>query len=118
MADVVVANDPLTGQGSNAAAKCADVYLKAILARGDQPFDEAWMAETFEAYWAGHGAATTGWTNAMLQPLPPHVQQILGAASQNPTVARRFANGFSDPNDYGNWLLSPELTEAYLASVA
>jgi Styrene monooxygenase A putative substrate binding domain len=117
MADVVVANDPITGQGSNTAAKCAAAYLAAIRTRGEQPFDEAWMRDTFETFWATTAQPVTDWTNAMLQPLPPHVQQILGAASANPTVARRFANGFSDPSDFQYWLMNPKLTEEYLASV-
>jgi hypothetical protein len=117
LADVVIANDPITGQGSNTAAKAADHYLKSILARGNHPFDETWMNATFESFWTAHGAAVTGWTNAMLQPLPPHVQQLLGAAAANEAVARRFANGFSDPNDFGNWLMDPDKAAAYLAEV-
>ncbi len=34
LADAVVLNDPITGQGSNTAAKSADIYLREILARG------------------------------------------------------------------------------------
>ncbi|GAA2695341.1 styrene monooxygenase/indole monooxygenase family protein [Actinoplanes palleronii] len=117
LADVVIANDPITGQGSNTAAKAAHHYLQAILARGDQPFDEQWMTDTFEAFWTAHGMAVTGWTNAMLQPLPPHVQQLLGAASQNEQIARRFAAGFVDPNDFLNWFVDPEKASAYLAEV-
>jgi hypothetical protein len=117
MADVVIANDPITGQGSNTAAKCADAYLKAILARGAQPFDAQWMTDTFEAFWNDHGKAVTDWTNAMLQPLPEHVQQVLGAASANPLIARRFGNGFSDPRDFADWFMTPDRAAAYLASV-
>ena len=117
MADVVIANDPITGQGSNTAAKCADAYRRAILARGDRPFDEQWMTETFEDFWNDHGKPVTDWTNAMLQPLPEHVQQILGAASAHPVIARRFANGFADPRDLGNWFMTPDKAGTYLASV-
>jgi hypothetical protein len=53
----------------------------------------------------------------MLQPLPPHVQQILGAAAGNPAVARRFANGFSDPTDFDHWLMDPDAAARYLAGV-
>lgn len=116
MADVVISNDPLTGQGSNTAAKCADHYRRAILAHGDQPFDQEWMRTTFETFWTRHGHAVTAWTNAMLQPLPAHVQQLLGAAAGNPTIARRFANGFADPNDFGTWFTDPDKATAYLAS--
>jgi 2-polyprenyl-6-methoxyphenol hydroxylase-like FAD-dependent oxidoreductase len=113
MADVVVANDPITGQGSNTAAKCAAAYLEAIVERGDAPFDQEWMEQTFERFWAQTGEAVTAWTNAMLRPLPEHVQQLLGTAAGNPVVARRFANGFSDPNDFRDWFMTPHAPSAY-----
>lgn len=117
MADVVVANDPITGQGSNNAAKCAQVYLDCILERGDRPYDREWMNATFERYW-DYSRHVTDWTNAMLSPPPEHVMNILGAAQQNDTVARRFANGFSDPSDFQHWLMDPAKTEAYLAEAS
>ncbi|MFD8496553.1 styrene monooxygenase/indole monooxygenase family protein [Amycolatopsis sp. NPDC059657] len=115
MADVVVANDPITGQGSNNAAKCAASYLDSILGQGDRPFDEPWMRATFDSYWS-YAQHVTNWTNALLQPPPPHVQQILGAASQIPAVAKRFVNGFSDPTDFQHWFMDPDKATAYLAS--
>jgi 2-polyprenyl-6-methoxyphenol hydroxylase-like FAD-dependent oxidoreductase len=118
MADAVVANDPITGQGSNAAAKCAAGYLDAVLARGEEPFDRDWMERTFATFWDRHGQPITEWTNAMLAPLPDHVQRILGTAAGSEPVARRFANGFSDPADYRRWLMAPDTTDAYLAEVA
>lgn len=51
VADVVVANDPITGQGSNSAAKCAASYLTSIVERGEEPFDEDWMQAAFDRYW-------------------------------------------------------------------
>lgn len=117
LADVVVANDPIAGQGSNTAARCADGYLAAIVDRGAAPFDRAWMEQTFETFWASSGAAATNWSNALLGPLPEHVGAALGAASVNPAVARRFGNGFANPSDYADWLLDPEKTRSYLASV-
>jgi hypothetical protein len=116
MADVVVANDPITGQGSNNASKCAASYLDSILARGEQPFDAQWMHGAFDDYWV-YAQHVTNWTNAMLQPPPPHVLQIIGAAQENPVVARRFANGFSDPTDYQHWFMDPAKAAEYLASV-
>ncbi|MEV6342313.1 styrene monooxygenase/indole monooxygenase family protein [Actinoplanes sp. NPDC051851] len=118
LGDVLIANDPITGQGSNTAAKAAAHYLRAILDHGDRPFDAEWATATFETFWSAHGEIVTGWTNAMLQPLPPHIQQILGAAASLPPVARRFANGFADPNDFASWLLDPSSAEAYLTEVA
>jgi hypothetical protein len=116
VADVVVANDPITGQGSNSASKCAAAYLDSIVSHGDRPFDEAWMQQTFDRYWetAQH---VTKWTNAMLAPPPEHVLNLIGAAGGLPEVANRFANGFNDPSDFENFFYDPEKTAAYLASV-
>ena len=116
MADVVVANDPITGQGSNNAAHCAAIYLKAILDQGDEPFDEYFMQQTFEAYW-DYAQWVTTWTNAFLQPPPPHILEVLGAAQENEQVRRRFANGFNNPKDFFDWFMDPDKAHAYLAEV-
>jgi Styrene monooxygenase A putative substrate binding domain len=117
MADVVVANDPITGQGSNNASHCAQLYLEEILARGAEPFDRAWMAATFARYW-DYAKYVTQWTNAMLAPPTPHLMDILETAGQLPDVARRFVNGFADPRDFQYWLLDPDRATAYLREVA
>ena len=80
MADVVVLNDPITGQGSNNASKCAKIYLDAIIAQGDKPFDQAWMQATFDRFW-DYVQYVTGWTNALMQPPPPHVLKIFGGCA-------------------------------------
>lgn len=117
MADAVVLNDPITGQGSNNASKCARVYLDAILARGDRPYDADWMQQTFDRYWS-YAQVVTGWTNALLQPPPPHVINLLGAAQQFPALAKRIANGFNDPTDLFPWFAVPEEAERYLKQLA
>jgi hypothetical protein len=117
MGDVVVANDPIAGQGANNATHCADIYLRAILERGDRPFDAEWMQGTFDAYWA-YARPVTDFSNMLLRPLPEHVQGVLGAAARFPEVARRFAYGYTDPADFENWITDPARAEAYLASVA
>jgi hypothetical protein len=116
MADVVVANDPITGQGSNNAARCAAIYQQAILDHGSEPFDQDWMHATFGAYW-DYAQWVTTWTNAMLKPPPPHVSRILGAATQHPEIRDRFANGFNNPRDFFDWFMDPATAYAYLAEV-
>ncbi|MFE0426291.1 styrene monooxygenase/indole monooxygenase family protein [Streptomyces sp. NPDC058953] len=115
VADVVVANDPITGQGSNSASKCAAAYLDSIVEHGDRPFDETWMRATFDRYWdtAQH---VTKWTNAMLAPPPEHVLNLIGAGGAIQPVADRIANGFNDPADFENFFFDPEKAGAYLAS--
>jgi 2-polyprenyl-6-methoxyphenol hydroxylase-like FAD-dependent oxidoreductase len=117
MGDVVVANDPITGQGANNAAHCAEIYLNRIVERGTQPFDDAWMQDTFEAYWR-YAEPVTQFTNAMLGELPPHVQRILGTAAANKAVALRFSYGYANPADFQDWLMDPAKADAYLAEVA
>jgi len=117
MADVVVLNDPITGQGSNNASKCAKIYLDSILANGDKPFGEDWMQATFDRFW-DYVQYVTGWTNAMMQPPPPHVLNIFGAAQTNDVIARRFANCFNEPLDLFPWFAVPEEADKYLKSLA
>ena len=107
IADALVVNDPLTGQGSNNGAKCSRIYLDAILARGDQPFDEAWMQATFEAYW-DYAREVVRWTNSLLLPPPAHILDLLGAAQASPALAASIANGFDNPPDLMPWWLEPE----------
>ncbi|MFJ2193982.1 styrene monooxygenase/indole monooxygenase family protein [Kitasatospora sp. NPDC087861] len=113
VADVVVVNDPITGQGSNNAAKGAAGYLDAILAHGDKPFDRDFMQAAFDRFWQVARPATA-WTNAMLAPPPEHVLRLLGAAGELPAVADRFADAFNDPADLEQWFLDPAKAAAYL----
>ena len=117
LADTVMLNDPITGQGSNNASKSAAWYLKSILEQGDRPFDRAFMEQTFEPYWNEDGQFATTWTNALLGPPPPHVLQLLGAGGQNQQIAHRFVNGFDNPRDYFDWFMAPDLAERYLVEV-
>ncbi len=117
LADAVCLNDPITGQGSNNASKAAKVYMDAIVSHGDRPFDEAFMQATFDRYWA-YAQFVTGWTNALLQPPPPHVLGIMGSAQSYPVLARRIANGFDNPPDLFPWFAVPEEAELYLKQLA
>lgn len=96
MGDAVVVNDPITGQGSNNAAKCAQVYLDQILEHGTQKFDQAWMESTFEKYW-NYANRVVSWTNSMLAPPTPQALALLTGAAQHPQLAHFLANAFDDP---------------------
>jgi hypothetical protein len=115
MGDVVVLNDPITGQGSNTASKAAKVYMTRIAERGDKPFDAAWMQETFDIFWK-YAQWVVKWTNSLLTPPPPHILQLMGAASQIPPLASRIANGFNNPPDYNPWWFDPKEAEKLIAA--
>lgn len=113
MADALVVNDPITGQGSNNAAKCSKVYLDAIVARGAQDFGPDWMHDTFEQYWS-YAQHVVKWTNTMLTPPPQHLLELLGAASQSKPLASAIANGFDDPRNFAPWWFDAQSCQAFI----
>ncbi|TLF53059.1 FAD-binding oxidoreductase [Halomonas urmiana] len=113
IADALVVNDPITGQGSNNGAKCSRVYLDAILARGEQAFDADWMHTTFETYW-GYAKDVVNWTNSLLLPPEEHILNLLGAAQESPSLASVLANGFDNPPDFLPWWLDARACDHFV----
>jgi 2-polyprenyl-6-methoxyphenol hydroxylase-like FAD-dependent oxidoreductase len=113
--DAWITNDPLTGQGANIGSHCAWVAAERIAAGG--PFDAEWGRRVEDDMWAFAGP-TTAWTNAFLQPPPPHVIAMLFAAAEHQGVADAFASGFGDPVRTASLLADPAATEAFISSVA
>ncbi len=105
MGDAVVLNDPVTSQGANNAAKCAEIYLLSILEAG--AFDLDFMQRTFDRYWRGYAQWVVSWTNSFLAPPRPHVKRLLEAAAELPGLARTIANGFDDPRVFYPWWFDP-----------
>jgi hypothetical protein len=54
----------------------------------------------------------------LLEPLPEHAQQFLGAAAAFPEVAHTFAEFFPHPSTLHDYLTDPAKTAAYLEQVA
>ncbi len=117
IADVVVVNDPITGQGANNAALASGLYLKAILDRGSEPFTPEWMQQTFDSFWA-HAQHSAMLTRMMLEPPPVHVQQVLGAGAQFQEIADKVANMFIYPDSIYDFLVDPAVSAAYIEQVA
>jgi hypothetical protein len=115
--DVVVVNDPISGQGANNAAQAASLYFSAILDRGGAPFTPEWMQHTFDSLWAQvrHSVMLT---EMLLEPMPQHAQQVLGAAAEFQEIADRFAGVFPDPATVLDFLADPAQAAAYLEQVA
>ena len=117
MADAVVLNDPLTGQGSNNAARCAEIYLESILERGSGPADPEWMHHTFDRYWTGYAKWVVEWTNLLLKP-PAHVLKLLDCAGKISAVASAFVNGFDDPRTLFPWFMDAAEAETFVQKEA
>lgn len=117
MADTIVLNDPIAGQGSNNAGKCAEIYLKGILEREGGKFDEQWMQEVFEEFWKESAEASTMFSNMLLGAPPPHVLEFLAAGMKVPNVADQFSHAFEDPASLFPWILTPEGTHEKIAEL-
>src|SRR5690606_36090660 len=113
MADALVVNDPITGQGSNNAAKCSKVYFDAILAHGNQAFTEDWMESTFEKYWS-YAEKVVSWTNSLLVPPKPHVFELLDASYQNNNVASQIVNKYDEQHHFLTWLFDENAAKELL----
>jgi hypothetical protein len=107
-----VQNDPVLGQGANAASHAAWVLGEAILGGG--PFDEAFCRRVEAAIW-DFTRYVTEWTNAALQPPPAHAVAVFAAASQEKAIADQLVDNFAAPAR--NWAIfgSPEGAAAFLA---
>ncbi|APR82683.1 putative monooxygenase [Minicystis rosea] len=116
LGDAHVAFDPITGQGANTASRSAWRMGELVTehARAGKPFDEAFCKQAEEQLWSAARAACA-WTNAALQPPPPHVIGLFFAASQSQAIADAFTNNFLYPDRQWEVLRSPEATEAFLA---
>jgi flavin-dependent dehydrogenase len=115
--DTLVVNDPLTAPGANSAAKAADAYLSAIRAHGDAPYGRAFMEQTFYDFWNSTLRYVTEW-NHLLLGMPDHIVRVLVAGNRFPAVRERFVNGFDNPADYYDWLVSPDQAAGFLEQIA
>jgi flavin reductase (DIM6/NTAB) family NADH-FMN oxidoreductase RutF/AraC-like DNA-binding protein len=114
MGDALVLNDPVTGQGANNAARCAEVYLESILSCRESRFDARWMRQTFERYWRGYAQWVVQWTNSFLTRPAPHMMRLLRSAAELPALADTIANGFDDPRTFYPWWFDAGEAERFL----
>lgn len=111
--DTAILFDPIAAQGANNGTKMARHMVARVVARGDRPFDAAWMTETFEQFWAREGRPAYALTNLMLEPMTASGRLLLlaqygsdGARRDGrQALADRFAAGFADPQPLVELLL-------------
>jgi 2-polyprenyl-6-methoxyphenol hydroxylase-like FAD-dependent oxidoreductase len=118
VADTVVLNDPIAGQGSNAASKMAHFLTERIVAWGDRPFTAEWMQAQFEDFWLEDARHIVAFSNLLLEPVPRAAQQVLEAASQDPTVASRFYDCFDNPQNFWPWIVDEAEAQAFVRRVS
>lgn len=115
LGDTHVTHDPLTGQGANAAARSAWLLGQLIVDAfsHDEPLDEIFCYQAEQQLW-NDLQPVTNWSNAMLQPPPPHVVKLLAAASQHQPVADAFADFFNTPHHTWEIFSSPTRMNTFL----
>ncbi|WNR44427.1 styrene monooxygenase/indole monooxygenase family protein [Paenibacillus roseipurpureus] len=94
--DSVTLNDPITGQGANAASYCAGALYEILSSRADQPWDTA----VGEQYWnvtKEYITKMSEWTNAMMGPPSEGFSAWLEKASKSQEGADAFVNLFFNP---------------------
>lgn len=111
--DVVVLNDPLTGQGANNASKHAAIVLASILERGEREFDADWMRATFERHWV-KAQHVSRFTNLLLNAQEP-VFTIMMTIAQNPALGQAFLEGFQDASKLDPWFFDVDAARARIA---
>ena len=126
LGDTAVWMDPIAGQGANSGNKMARNLVEQIVARGDRPFDAAWMTDTFERWWRRHGEPTVRFNNLLLEPMSPAGKQVLvaqygssgvgdGAAQR---IADAFAANFEDPSRSTDVIVDGPKARSFIAAHA
>jgi 2-polyprenyl-6-methoxyphenol hydroxylase-like FAD-dependent oxidoreductase len=107
LGDTAIACDPIAAQGANGGNKMARHLVAAVTARGDRPFDEAWITDTFERYWSETARHAVALTNLLLEPPTPMAMAFLvaqygsdgrdGRNDGKQALADAFAENLADP---------------------
>ena len=113
LGDVHVVQDPIMGQGVNAASHCAFKLGEAIV---DDPlaFDELWCRRIEGRMWDWYEQCYR-WNNYMLQlPMPLNVVKLLIAGSQDPRISEARFLDLGLPERNWNLVASDTRTDAFL----
>jgi 2-polyprenyl-6-methoxyphenol hydroxylase-like FAD-dependent oxidoreductase len=122
--DTLMALDPIGGQGANNGTRMARHLVQAVNARGDRPFDAAWMTETFESFWDADGRHTVQLNNLLLEPMTVAGRLMLfsqyGSNGSSQSAAQRladaFTENFNDPRTFTPALRDPAVTRQAISS--
>jgi hypothetical protein len=106
LGDAYMALDPLGAQGANMGNRLARTLVEAIVARGGDRFDRAWIRSTYDGFYERWGGPAMRWTKLLLEPMGSAMRYMmlaqqgangtdLGAPQQR--LADAFAQSFDDP---------------------
>lgn len=106
LGDTAHSLDPIGGQGANSGNKMTQVFVEAIVERGDKPFDAAWMRASFDRFWQRHRFCDI-LNNTLLEPITAPGRRLLISqygstgkpddTSPQQQIADLFVENFNDP---------------------
>lgn len=116
LGDTAISFDPIAAQGANSGVKQARHLVHRIAARGDQPFDQQWIDETFDQFWHEHAKHAFRFSNLLLEPITAPAKELLIAQygsdgrvenrGAQQSIANAFVENFNDPRT-----LTPAFTD-------
>jgi hypothetical protein len=127
LGDAYMAFDPLGAQGANMGNRLASSLVSAIVARGEEPFDRAWIRRTYDAFYARWGAPSMRWTHLLLSPMGPAARYYFLAqrgadgtrlgGSPKQQLADAFGQNFDDPAGLVDTLTDFSRTRRWVSKV-
>ncbi|MFT3767870.1 MAG: NAD(P)-binding protein [Minicystis sp.] len=120
--DTAMVMDPIAGQGANNGTKMARHLVESIKARGERPFDEAWMTDTFDRFYRDHGRASYLFSSLLLEPITDAGKELLIAQygtdgtrrDAKQAIADAFVNNFADPRGITHLLTDLQAAKAFI----
>lgn len=99
--DAAVTFDPIGGQGGNHASRNARHMAEEVFARGDKPFDAAWMTEINHNWWNDYAKYAYAFNNILLEPISVAGKTLLMEVARNKKFAsEQFFAGFPNPKKF------------------
>lgn len=128
LGDTFMAFDPLGAQGANMGNRLAGVLAAAIVARGGEPFDEAWIRSVYDGFYTRWGEPSMRWTHLLLEPMKAPVRYFmlaqLGAdgasafGTPKQCLADAFAQNFDNPIELLERFADLSATRRWVSAVA
>ena len=127
LGDAFMAFDPLGAQGANMGNRLAGVLVAAIVARGGEPFDAAWIRDVYDAFYTRWGQPSMRWTHLLLEPMKAPARYFMlaqegadgktvgGTAKQR--LADAFAQNFDNPVELLDRFADVSTTRRWIAEI-
>jgi hypothetical protein len=107
LGDAYLSLDPIGAQGANMGSRLAQTLVEAIVARGQDRFDNEWIRATYDGFYERWGGPAMRWTNLLLGPMGSAMRYLMLAqqgadgaglgATPKQRLADAFAKNFDDP---------------------